>query len=276
MKKILIPTDFSLNSYQTIDYIVELFKNEHCEFYFLNTFTYDVNSLNAIELLQADDEWYDKPKQESLRLLGKIVERYIPRKNTTNHSFNAISDCIDLTEGIVVNVEKIGIDLVILTGKPGNKISKNTGNTLERVRCCPILIVPPHASICKSINLTIASNFKQKINTLELYKFIKVLENTNIEIEILVLEKENTLDIDASNNLEVLIDYLSRILNKSIGLKYISSSFCIKDYAQLNLSSIMCIIDRKPDLFRKIGLLKSNIIPILKQIRGNTVLTIHQ
>ena len=269
-------SDFSLNSYQTIDYVIRLFINEHCEFYFLNTYTYGVAGLNAIELLQADDEWFDKPKEESLKQLGKLVERYTFNSNNPKHTFNAISECKNLIDGIKENIEKIGIDLVIVTGNAEKTVGKTTKNILEKIRSCPILIVPPHASISKEIYLTIASDFKQKINTLEIDKLIKALENTNIEIGILVLEKQNTLTTEAASNLESLLIYLKQLLNKRIGLEYIRPSYHLKDYAASNLDGIMCIIDKKPDLFRKIGLFRSNIILTLKQLRSNTVLTIHQ
>ena len=85
MKTILIPTDFSATSYQTIDYVIELFENDHCEFYFLNVYTFDVAGLNAIEMLQADDDWFDEPKQESINKLGKLVERHTLKSNNLKH-----------------------------------------------------------------------------------------------------------------------------------------------------------------------------------------------
>ncbi|MEZ4792404.1 MAG: hypothetical protein R2783_02715 [Gelidibacter sp.] len=162
MKKILIPTDFSLNSYQTIDYVTELFKNENCEFYFLNTYTHGVAGLSAIELLQADDDFFDIPKEESLKQLGKLVQRYTLNSNSQQHTFYAISESVGLIDGLKSNIEKIGIDLVILTGNAEKPVGKNTQTILEKIRSCPILIVPPHASMTKGIHLTIASRFQRK------------------------------------------------------------------------------------------------------------------
>lgn len=276
MKKILIPTDFSLNSYQTIDYITELFKNEYCEFYVLNTYNYDLSSINTIEMFQADDEWLDKPKEESMQQLGMLVERYTIKTKNDKHEFNAISDCMNLSDSIKKNVEELSADLIILTGKIDKTIGKRTEAILEKIRSCPILIVPPHASVSRGVHITIASDFKEKINTLEIYKFIKALENTNIEVRILVLEQENTLESEAANNLEALLIYLNEIFHKRIDIEYVRPTFHLKDYAASNRDGIMCVVDKKPDVFRKIGLFKSNIIPTLKQLRNNTVLTIHQ
>jgi len=37
-RKILLPTDFSKNAWNAMTYAIELYKDEVCEFYILNTF----------------------------------------------------------------------------------------------------------------------------------------------------------------------------------------------------------------------------------------------
>ncbi|WP_452223460.1 universal stress protein [Lacinutrix chionoecetis] len=276
MKKILIPTDFSLNCYQTVDYITKLFANEYCEFYFLNTYTYNASGLNAIEMLHADDDWFDKPKRESLQKLGKLVARYTLTPKNDKHEFNAISEYMSLVDGIKKTIEEIDIDLIILTSSVEKTAGKNIESILEKIRSCPILVVPPHASVNNGVYLTIASDFKQKINTIEIGKFVKALENTTINIGILVLEEQNTLTSDAVDNLESLIIFLKLVLGKQIDVEYIQPKFRLKDYATSHLDGIMCIIDKKPDLLRKIGLYKSKVISTLKKLNTSTVLTVHQ
>ena len=39
MKKIILPTDFSENAFNAICYAVQLFKEETCTFYLVNTYT---------------------------------------------------------------------------------------------------------------------------------------------------------------------------------------------------------------------------------------------
>ena len=276
MKKILIPTDFSLNSYQTVDYITTLFKNVNCEFYLLNTYLYEVSGLTAIEMLQADDEWFDKPKEESLKKLGRLVTRYTLKCNNPKHSFHAISECRSVVEGIKENVEKIGIDVVVLTSKGSNSLGSTIEVILAQIRSCPVLIVPPHATASNGISLTVASDFQEKINTVEIQRFFKALTNTNTHMSILVLKKQNTLSDIEADYLELLLNYLKQLSNKPIGLEFLSPRDKLADYAISHRDEIMCVIDRKPDIFRKIGLVNSKIIAILKQLKSNSVLTIHQ
>ena len=93
MKKILIPTDFSLNSYQTIDSVLKLFKDNVCDFYFLNTYSYNISGLDALGLLHVDEDWFDKPEEESIRKLGKLIERYtFKSKNAKQYIYTKQED----------------------------------------------------------------------------------------------------------------------------------------------------------------------------------------
>ncbi|WP_179345001.1 universal stress protein [Winogradskyella ursingii] len=276
MKKILIPTDFSLNSYRTADYITNLFKNVKCEFYFLNTYRYENSGLNAFEMLQADDEWFERPKKESLKKLGKLITHYTLKSNNDKHSFHAISEHRDIVEGVNDSVNNILIDVLVITGKGTSSLSATTESILEKVRSCPVLIVPPDATACKGLTLTIASDFQQKINTTEIERFIKALENTNTQIGILALKEQNNLSDKAAENLEILLDYLKPLSSKPIDLEFLKPTYRLKDYASNHNNEIMCVVDNKPDLFRKIGILKSNVLSTIAKLNNNTVLTIHQ
>ncbi|WP_178989289.1 universal stress protein [Winogradskyella schleiferi] len=276
MKKILIPTDFSLKSCQTVDYIINLFKNENCEFYFLNTYRYEMTGLSAIEMLQADDEWFERPKEQSLKSLGKLVTNYTIKSNNIKHSFHAISENRNIVDGLKDNVDKIGIDIIVLTSKGLSTLGAKTENILEKVRSCPVLIVPPHATTCNGITLTVASDFQNKINTSEIERFIKALENTNTQIGILVLKEQSTLTEKAADNIETFLGYLKQFSCNSIGLEFLKPAYKLKDYASAHNDEIMCVVDNKPDLFRKIGIVKSKVISTLNKLNSNTVLTVHQ
>lgn len=276
MKKILIPTDFSKNSYQTIDYITELFTNENCEFYFLNSYYNILSGLNAIEMLHTDNDWFDKPKQDSIEQLGKLIERFTTKSKNSKHEFYAISEHMNLVDSLKKNIEDIHIDLMVLTGKAAHSKGKNIDNILEHIRTSPILVVPPHASVGDGLHLTIASDFKQQVNIDDLEKFCKILANTKIKLGVLVLEKQNSLSKEACNHLETVIASLEKFSEEPVELEYIKHSFRLKDYAAKHLGDIMCIVDKKPGLFRKLGLNKSKATATLRKLNANTVLTVHQ
>ncbi|MCL5128418.1 universal stress protein [Algibacter sp. L4_22] len=274
MKKILIPTDFSENSYKAIDYITELFKNEACSFYFLNVYIYETGSLNAIEMLQADDDWFEKPKEDSLQQLGDLLDEYAVNRYNTKHEYYVISEGLSLVKAIKKHIETVNADLIVLKGNA--KPNKNIQSIIGEIRTCPVLIVPPCASINKTLNLTIASTFKEAVRTLEIDIFLETFKNTNFEINILALGKKDVITVKTSRNIKLLRNHLKNYSNKSVGLEFTEKPSNLKEYAISHLSSIMCVVDKKPDLLRKVGLCKSKIISTIEKLHSNPVLTIHQ
>lgn len=146
----------------------------------------------------------------------------------------------------------------------------------KKIRSCPILIVPPNATACSGITLTIASSFQEQINTNELERFIRALENTKTQIGILVLKAQNTLSDKAADHLEQLLEYLKTRSKAPIGLEFLPTTLDLADYAQSHNDEIMCVVDKKPNLFRKIGVVRTKVISKLNKLGTNPVLTVHQ
>ncbi len=276
MKKILIPTDFSLNSYKVIDSVLALFRNRACDFYFLNAFSYNVSGLSAMELLQADDEWFDRPKEISEGNLEKLLELYRLKYSHTAHKFYSISECSGLVEAVYKHQVDVGMDLVILTSGLNTNSDRQNKRILDEVRNCPVLLLPVRTSMDSHLSITIASDFKQRINTYQIDRFRLGLGLKKIEIGILVLDEQNKLSEDVTSNLETLISYLQQFQNANINLEYAKTNNQLKSYAALHCNGILCLVDKKPGLMRKIGLFKSDLISKLKQLETNSVLAIHQ
>ncbi len=153
MKKILIPTDFSANSYLAIEHIVNLFKNEHCDFYLLNSYNYNINSLNALEIIQAGDEWFDAPKDESQEQLEKMAATFTS-STEQNHKFHTVSECSDSVEAIKKNVDLLNIDMIVLSNSTKKIQIKTLNRILGKIWSCPILLIPPNSLISKKVVLS--------------------------------------------------------------------------------------------------------------------------
>ena len=57
-RKILLPTDFSNNSWLAINYALQLFKNEACDFYLLNAFFGTNNLIENIMNMGSGGEFF--------------------------------------------------------------------------------------------------------------------------------------------------------------------------------------------------------------------------
>jgi nucleotide-binding universal stress UspA family protein len=146
MKKILVPTDFSDNAYNAIQYAMRLFEKERCTFYLLNTFTpaaYNVgtmadsySALRLQEIVRANSE-------ESLHRVEKQIKKEF---NNPNHRFEKIASFNLLVMEIIDLVETQGIDLIVMgtQGATGAKevfLGTHTAFTIKKVKC-PVIAVP--------------------------------------------------------------------------------------------------------------------------------------
>lgn len=264
MKKILIPIDFKFNSYDAIDYAIALFKREQCEFYFLNTYTYDIEGLNAIHMLQADDDWYDKPKHDSENSLGKVIQKYTINNRDTNHRFSAISECSNLIEGIKKAIKDIKIDLVVIPGKDSTnesseKYSKNTKRIIEYIRECPVMVIPSSAKIHKKPKFVLVSNFELDLPKSELDNWFDLIKITSGSLKIVTLSgKEELSELQKANQNKVC-SHLEMLSEETIQVEYIENASALKDFARCHSDYIICLMDRKPDFWRILGISHSRI-----------------
>lgn len=87
MKRILLPTDFSENSWNAIQYAMELYKEDVCTFYLLNAYTpmliEPVNPMGSTAVTKAMLDVVQKNAEEGLaNMLKRIQETYV---NTKHH-----------------------------------------------------------------------------------------------------------------------------------------------------------------------------------------------
>ncbi|WP_432411738.1 universal stress protein [Rasiella sp. SM2506] len=279
MKKILIPIDFKFNSYDAIDYAINFFKREQCDFYFLNTYSYNTEGLNAIHLLQADKYWFEKPKQDSEKNLGNLIQKYTYTNLDKKHYFNALSECTDLVEGIKKTIKEIEIDLVVLPGKEDSndtteKYSKNTKRIIENIRGCPVMVIPFSAKLHKNPEFVLVSNFEEELPTAELrnwYELVKIAKGT---IKIVTLSGKDSMSTTQKENQKRVRFEIEGYFKSQITIEYIETIRDLKDFANDHSDYIICLMDRKPDFWRICGITHSQVTN-LGPLRNTPLIALH-
>ncbi|MDP3358965.1 MAG: universal stress protein [Lutibacter sp.] len=151
MKNILIPTDFSENSWNAVKYALEFFKDTPCDFYLLHvTLIYNYASgespvmpLPAIEVI---DKTILKQAKTNLKNLLKKIE-FLP--HNPKHRFYTLNNYDYFIDAVKAHVAEKYIDLIVMGTKGASGLKKvmigsNTGDLITRVKC-PVLIVPENA-----------------------------------------------------------------------------------------------------------------------------------
>ena len=146
MRKILIPTDFSENAMNAIQYAMELFKYDRCDFTVMNAYADDVYD-NTQELSRTFfEEYKEKVKVATDRSLQKIVTKMLERSPNPKHTYEYLSvfgSLVDIANDLA---DKENIDLIVMAtkGKTDDRDITFGSQTLQVIKYvkCPVLAVP--------------------------------------------------------------------------------------------------------------------------------------
>ena len=151
-KKILIPTDFSENSWYAIRYAIKLYENQDCDFFILNTFVKDTYGHSGNTLLDPDETFNKLSENQSKQGLGNILVQLSELDKDLNHRFHMISRSSHYLDAVVEMVESVQIDMIVMgakgmTNTEERVYGKNSMAVIKGVRKCPILAGPNNVSL---------------------------------------------------------------------------------------------------------------------------------
>ncbi|GAA4296123.1 universal stress protein [Aestuariibaculum suncheonense] len=146
MKTILLPTDFSDNSWNAITYALQLFKEDTCTIYLLNTYTPAIYHVEYVLVQPAQFGMYDAVREHAINSLEEFKIRIKTEFNNPKHTIETIATFNTLISEINEIVTEKHIDYVIMgtqgaTGAKEILFGSNTVHALKHVKC-PLLAIP--------------------------------------------------------------------------------------------------------------------------------------
>ncbi|MCK5402182.1 MAG: universal stress protein [Flavobacteriaceae bacterium] len=257
-RKILLPTDFSKNAWHAISYALELYKNDDCTFYILNAFTSKGYLIESLMVPEPGESKYEAAKLKSEKGLAKILDMLIfSDDGNPKHNFTTISIFNSPVEAIKNVVEEKDIEIVIM-GTMGETNSKsvmygsNAINVMEKVRHCPILVVPIKAELTLPKEIVFPTNYKTHFKRRELNYLTDIAKNCNASIRILHISEEDELDKNQINNKKLLEEYFEGIDYSFHLLSYITIPTAINCFVESRESDMVAFINRKHAFFGSI------------------------
>ncbi|TXE16718.1 universal stress protein [Psychroserpens burtonensis] len=212
--KILIPTDFSKNATHALHYAIELYKNDTCIFYLLNVFLSPINFMENILKMEPGSELYETAKLSSENGLAKTYDMIaMTEYENPKHEFKTMSVFNDPIEAIKNAVDQKDIEMIIM-GTKGETHSRATafGSTaiyvMEKVRNCPVIVVPQKAKIKLPKEIVFPTNYKTNYKRRELNYLIHITKKSNASIVVLHIREEHELDKTQKENKQLLEDIL--------------------------------------------------------------------
>ncbi|MDC6405299.1 MULTISPECIES: universal stress protein [Maribacter] len=216
MKHILIPTDFSENSWNALEYAIYFFKNEDCSFYILH-----VGELSKSEIKNNSFVFPRKTSSPVIRKkLKSLFERIADVSTNDKHHFLALQDYGNFIDIVRKTVETKKIDLIVMGTKGASGIMEtivgsNTGDVITKV-LCNVLVIPENASFITPQKIAFPTDYNLYYTYPILKTIAELLRITNANLQVFNVEQFSIpLTDQQEKNKDYLKDYLEETLPKS-------------------------------------------------------------
>ncbi|NRD24634.1 universal stress protein [Winogradskyella litoriviva] len=277
--QILLPTDFSKSSIKAINYARELYKNDYCDFYLLNVFSGTSNILESLMNMEPGSELFESAKLNSENGLAKVFDMItMSDHHNPKHNFEVISKYNHVVEAIKNVVAQKDIEIVIM-GTKGKTNASNSAfgsvavDVMEKVRNCPILVVPLNANLELPKEIVFPTDFKTNYKRRELTYLIDIANKCDATIVVLHILETTELDSSQKENKELLEKILKGTRYKFHNLSHNSVMPAVNIFVESRTSDMVAFINKKHAFF---GSILTN--PMVKKISFHLkvpILTMH-
>ena len=204
MKRILLPTDFSDNSFEAIRYALLVFKNVECTFYLLHTYTpavyqseYLIGSPGQIGL---GDVLKDNSETQLEKLKSKLEDQHKNHKHTimVRSAFNTLlGEISDM-------VETENIDLIVMgtTGATGAKeilFGTHTVHVIKKAKC-PVIAVPPRFEYEAPKEILFPTDYEIEYKKEKFESLMTIVEQHKSRINVMHVRAGYDLDENQNNH----------------------------------------------------------------------------
>ncbi len=208
-RNILLPTDFSDNSWCAIVYAIKLYAEEESTFYLLHSTKMVLSTMSNLsnKLLEVMKE---NAMQELLELKAQAE-----MSNNKNHHFEIVLSSEYLKDAIETTIKKQNIDLVVMgtKGATGAKeffFGSKTVSVIKKMKLCPVLVVPEDYNFKAPKQIAFPTDFNRFYDDKELRILKDITSLYNSKIRIIHINVEEKLTETQEYNMTKLNDYLKQ------------------------------------------------------------------
>ncbi|QED36577.1 universal stress protein [Antarcticibacterium arcticum] len=255
-KRILIPTDFSKNAWNALNYATTLYKDEECTFFLLNAYQLYHFTTDSIITPEPGEKSFEEAKATSEKGLEDLLDGLQSTADNSRHTFEMISVYNNVLNAVKEIIKSKEINLVVMgtkgEGNPMNALyGSNAVTIIENVKKCPILVIP---EISKSpevakAEIVFATNFKYYYKRRELATLVDIASKLNAPIRILNINGDRKITDEQEGNKELLTEYFEGIDHSFHTLTNISVAPGIHAFMESRSSTILALYNRKHGFF---------------------------
>ena len=256
MKTILLPTDFSNNSMNAIDYAMEMFKSVRCEFYIINVQKASAFISDDMMVVSASATIYQTIVDAAKKSIENLISKIKTKHHNDKHNFHSIVDYNNFIDSLNQTSEINQIDLIVMGTKGASGLDKvifgsNTVRVMQRCNT-PVLAIPDG---CKFKNLdavAFTTSFQSLYNVEDLQPLINLTKRCLSKLFVLHIAddedfaKEMSKDIDFFNEQfdDVEFEYI-----KSVDKDIFNT---IDKYIKKNGIELLAMVGRKHSFLERL------------------------
>lgn len=216
MKNILLPTDFSENSWNAIVYALKFFEKSTCTFYLLHVNTLSYSMAIDSPYIQSKDfleNTYAKPSKKQLRVMLKRISKQFP--DNKNHHFFTLTDYNFFIESIRSHVDEKQVDMIIMGTKGAGGLKKvivgsNAADVIKKVKCTT-LVVPENSKFTNLDEIAFPTDYYLTYGVELLKPIYEILHEHNSSLQVIhVTSTPEELNISQQDNKDLLSDYFNK------------------------------------------------------------------
>jgi len=257
MKNILIPTDFSENSFNAVKYAVSFFENIRVRIYFLHVSLIKEVGDEQCYYEISDARSIDALKYDPIKRLKYQINKAQDFSENKNHKFHYIHEYVQFVEAVRKSIEEKEIDLVVMGTKGAAKnnlalLGSHTADVITRVKC-PLLIIPAEAVYKEPKNIVFPTDFNIFYKQRVLKTLSEILKMKGALLSVLFISK-NVADLSLvqKKNRNYLQDYLQDKPHSFYSISEKTIDEAIKNYVETNEVDMIAMIAKNLNFFQRI------------------------
>jgi len=253
MKTILIPTDFSPNAWNAMQFAASMFQEEPCKHILLNTYQVPPSSVEAISVV------YVEPMGQASEVgLKEQLEQFQALEHHANTVFDTVSGLGDLTRNVRNAVKELSADYIVMGTQGASGIGEvlmgsHTASVIKHTEC-PVICVPENAHFKPFKKVVLATDFQSIRDEAILDPLQQLARQYDAEVCILnVRSSENEpVPIEEATEGFALHGYFNETPHKFSTTNADKVEHGIQDFAHNNQSDLIALIKRNHSFWERL------------------------
>jgi nucleotide-binding universal stress UspA family protein len=256
MKKIILPTDFSDNSWNAIKYALQYFKETACHFYLLNTYTPIIYQVEYMEIGTAQFGLIDSMKDTSNEGLKNIKNKIDKEFKNPKHSFTEISSFNTLTAELSEQTSNNGVDYIVMgtkgaTGAAEILFGSNTMHVIKNAKC-PVLAIPSDFSFEKPLEILFPSDYEIEFQKEHIQPIMHVANTFHSRVNIMNASFGYELSEYQESNKKKLEDFFKKTAHIFHNVSNQTVEDAIAKFQLKNRINLLVMINNKRSFFENL------------------------